>query len=394
MLASIKVRQGKESDMPLQYGSIIQVKQKSGTIWRFRYRDGESHRSEYLGTLEQLPTLKDAQAKAAKYIDIINGPKSDVITIADLIERYQEKALSERASTANSYRSILKRIKDEFGDQRIDHFVINVAQAQEWLDGLVVIGRHPKTGMPKLAANTYRSQVRNVLHVLFEKAQLWRVTPVGRNPISLISVKDAGKRRKELTILEIEQYDALLNDPKLPLLVKTIMQVCVSLGLRISEALGLRWEALDFENGVLKVECSVVQGETNDPKTMKSKRELPLHPELATILMEWRKASLPVNGWVFGSERTGLPYGRDYLRDEYLIPAGERIGLISLGWHSLRHTYRAMLRKAKATPEQQRDLMGHSKITTTMDVYGGKEKVDELRPANAAVIDILTRRVS
>ena len=38
--------------------------------------------------------------------------------------------------------------------------------------------------------------------------------------------------------------------------------------------------------------------------------------------------------------------------------------------------------------------MRHSKLSTTMDTYGGRPDVEELRPANAAVIDILTRKTA
>lgn len=87
-----------------------------------------------------------------------------------------------------------------------------------------------------------------------------------------------------------------------------------------------------------------------------------------------------------------MPYNRDYLRSEYLQPAGERIGVDGLGWHSLRHTYRDLMRQEGVSLEDQKNLMRHSRLATTIDTYGGDEKVEQLRPVNAKVVEMLKRR--
>lgn len=374
-----------------QHGSVIRVPLKSGDYWRFRWRESGIQRSEYLGTVVQYPTKALAEKAAERFRQHINAGM-DVITIADLIEKFWRECPPERETTAHSYRSIFKRIEGQWGSLRMDEFARDILAVETWLRDLLVIGRHPKPGKAKLVSPLYRGQVRNLLHLLIEKAMLWGHLQAQRNPMDLVRLKNTSQRAKDLTILTLDQYRALLEDTELPLLVKTMVQISAGLGLRVSEVLGLKWADLDFEAGTVFIHRSVVNGVSNGTKTASSREKLPLHEELIGVLRNWRMAAPVVQGWVFGSARTGLPYERDYLRGAYLQPAGERMGVPGLGWHAFRHLYRAMLRSSGTPLETQKNLLRHSKLSTTIDVYGGQSKVEELRPANAAVIDILTRR--
>jgi integrase len=62
-----------------------------------------------------------------------------------------------------------------------------------------------------------------------------------------------------------------------------------------------------------------------------------------------------------------------------------------LGRHDFRHTYRAMMDQEKLTLEEQRVLMRHEDIHTTLG-YGGKSKAETVRGANARVVDMLRKR--
>lgn len=374
-----------------QSGSVIRVPLKSGDAWRFRYRSDGVQRSEFLGTVAALPTKAHAEKAADRFRRQINT-LIEVVTIADLIAKFWLQCPPDRPATAHSYRSIFNRIEAEFGQMRVDAFTANILAVESWLKGLKVIGRHPKGGKPMPVSPLYRSQVRNLLHLLIERAMLWGHLPVDRNPMETIRLKNGSQRKKELTILTLDQYQALLDDPELPLLVKTMIQVTTSLGLRVSELLGLRWSDISFPDATIQIQRSVVNGQANDTKTVSSKQVLPLHESIIGVLLEWRNSNPIISGWVFGSPRTGRPYDRDSLRAEYLQPAGERIGVKHLGWHSLRHLYRAMLREVDTPIEVQKNLLRHSKLATTMDVYGGRSRVEELRPANARVVSILARK--
>lgn len=373
-----------------QSGSIIRIERKSGAIWRYRWREGPIQHSEFIGTLKQMPTRAQAEKAAGRFRKLANS-NVECITMADLIAKFWKECPPERETTASAYRSIFRRIEEKWGGLRIDSFCSRILEIEAWLKDLKVIGRHPKPGAPAEVSPLYRSQVRNLCHLLMEKAMLWGHAQVERNPIDLVRLKGGG-RTKELVILTVEQYAALLDDEQLPEVVKCMIQVMAGLGLRVSEALGLKWTDINNEAGTIQIQRSVVHGQANDTKTASSKTVLPLHENLVEVLKAWKAHESFRSQWVFCSPRTGRPYDRDHLRSEYLQPAGERIGIEGLGWHSLRHTNRSLMREAGIDMETQRGLMRHSKISTTINTYGGADTAERLRPANSKVVEMLPAR--
>ena len=115
--------------------------------------------------------------------------------------------------------------------------------------------------------------------------------------------------------------------------------------------------------------------------------ELPLDPAVATILLEWKCLCRETSGnWVFPSPRTNSPYDSSSLRKKMLVPAAQRAKIQgTIGWHSLRHSYRAWLDETGAPLGVQQKLMRHANISTTMNVYGGAF-MDAKRRANTSVV--------
>jgi integrase len=371
-----------------QQGSIIRVSRKSGDAWRYRWRENSVQHSEWIGTVKQFPSRAQAEKAAQRFRKLANS-NIECITISDLIAKFWKESPPERETTAASYRSIYKRIEEKWGDLRIDAFCDRVMEVEVWLKDLQVIGRHGNGSGP--VSNLYRAQVRNLCHLLIEKAMLWGHAQVERNPMDLVRLK-GGARAKELVILTPEQYSAILDDPELPEVVRVLVQILAGLGLRISEALGLQWTDIDNEQKTIQIQRSVVHGQANDTKTSSSAAKLPLHDSLIATLRAWKEQEAFKSRWIFCSERTGRPLDRDSLREEYLKPAGERIGVQGLGWHSFRHGYRSMLRTSGISLEDQKGLMRHSRIATTMDIYGGHDNAERLRPFNDKVVEMLPQR--
>src|SRR5229473_1672561 len=75
---------------------------------------------------------------------------------------------------------------------------------------------------------------------------------------------------------------------------------------------------------------------------------------------------------VFPSPRTNEPYDSGSLRKKVLKAAAVRAKIRGpIGWHSLRHSYRAWLDETGAPLGVQQKLMRHASIATTMNIYGG-----------------------
>ncbi len=144
-------------------------------------------------------------------------------------------------------------------------------------------------------------------------------------------------------------------------------------GLRISEALALRWSDVDWLNGKLKVERGIVCQKVDDVKTDESRQSLHISGEILDTLKLWKQStqfSAPED-WIFASpfQIGRLPWSYDQVWREYQ-KAGTKAGIGGLGTHSLRHTYRSWLDAVGTPIAVQQRLMRHADIRTTMNVYG------------------------
>ena len=84
------------------------------------------------------------------------------------------------------------------------------------------------------------------------------------------------------------------------------------------------------------------------------------------------------------SAKTGSPSSDATILNNYIKPTAVNLGIQGLGWHTLRHSYKSWMAAAKINPAQMKDLMRHSDIETTMNVYG-KTLTPEMRAANTLV---------
>jgi integrase len=127
------------------------------------------------------------------------------------------------------------------------------------------------------------------LSQLYDYAEWAGIVPAtGRNPISLVKVEHATRRRKPRS-LTVEEFQRILTHLKEPL--RSMAIVAVSLGLRASEVLGLQWKHIDWLKSKLLVEQRIYRQHLDDTKTANSSGELNLDPSVFQILKDWRQAT-------------------------------------------------------------------------------------------------------
>ena len=149
---------------------------------------------------------------------------------------------------------------------------------------------------------------------------------------------------------------------------RTIVLIGLCFGLRISEILGLCWTDFDFKRSVVLIQRSAVGKRLNKLKTEYSQDEVPIERGFILELRKWQALCLDSEGhWLFPSPVTGRPYHADSIRNDYLVPAGLKLGLGRIGFHTFRHTYRAWLDETGAPVGVQQKLMRHAHVSTTMD---------------------------
>jgi integrase len=229
------------------------------------------------------------------------------------------------------------------------------------------------------------------MSVLFRFAMHHEYIPAAENPMRLFPMSTA--RKKEPRILTRKEFKLLVE--KMPVgIFRTMVIVCGCLGLRASEVAGLRWEDIDWLKREIHIRNGVVNGRIGDVKTKASRRKLPLSPSLFRELEARRKYSefKEFDDFIFASPYSAgeRPYDPGEVRKKYIDAAATAACLgQGIGWHTLRHSYRRWIGEKDHPLELQRDLMRHSQMSTTMDIYGGSSFPEKLREASEELVEDL-----
>ncbi|PYY12990.1 MAG: hypothetical protein DMG61_14865, partial [Acidobacteria bacterium] len=171
-------------------------------------------------------------------------------------------------TTLDAYAS---RLKKHIFPKWSEFLILDVKPSlvQDWLNSLQ-------------AAPKSKGHLKALMHRLFEKAMLWELLPVGRNPMELVEVRGVSRRRKKPRILTVEEFFKLAALIPEPYSIMIVVAQCT--GLRASEILALEWKNIDLDGLVMLVRRGVVHGRVRKLKTECSEDDLPLDPDFATVL--------------------------------------------------------------------------------------------------------------
>ena len=149
--------------------------------------------------------------------------------------------------------------------------------------------------------------------------------------------------------------------------------MCVCFGLRISEALALKWSDVDRLDGKLSVQRDIVRQHVDDAKTETSHKAITVTQTMLEVLNLWKQTTQfsTQEDWIFASpaQLGRLPWSADSVNDAYKIAASVA-GIAHVSTPSMRHTYRSWLDGIGTPIAVQQKSMRHADIRTTMNVYG------------------------
>jgi integrase len=225
------------------------------------------------------------------------------------------------------------------------------------------------------------------MSVLFNHACRYEL--FDRNPIYL--VRQSAKRRRVPVVLMPTEIKALVDN--LSLRERTLVLLAVSTGLRQSELFGLKWGDIDFAQGNMSVTRSIVYGVVGPCKTESSQKPLPIHPVIADALLQWKKSAryTRADHWVFASKRYQgrRPYWGQAILRKYIRPVAQSVGIQKrFGWHTFRHTYSTLLRSVGTEFKVMQELLRHSSLRSTLDIYT-QAVTPAKHAAQAAVVSLL-----
>jgi integrase len=289
------------------------------------------------------------------------------VTVGQFLTRWLEDCARPklRPRTLVSYTQMIRlHIAPGLGPIPIQR--LTPQQIQSWLNDRRKAGLSPRTCQ----------YARAILRSALEQGLRWGV--VSRNVSTL--VESPRVPRHEIRPLQPDQARALLEAVRAHRL-GALFTVALALGLRQGEALGLQWDAVDFQAGALAVRRALQrvgkQWQLVEPKSERSRRVIAL-PRVAVVALrahrvrqkrerllaggDWKEA-----GFVF-TTRMGTPLDPINLTKTFkrLLRAA---GLPSIRFHDLRHTAATFLLAQGVDARTIMETLGHSQISLTLNTY-------------------------
>lgn len=161
-----------------------------------------------------------------------------------------------------------------------------------------------------------------------------------------------------------DEYAALVKaieaDDTHPAYLGVLVRLIGSTGLRIGEALALKYE--DLGDDELRVRKSLRGGVRGDTKSTASRRTVPVPPDVVKALNVHRMASVPSSDGDRVFSRHGKPLNAQNIVTQHLRPMLNAAGIArpGIGFHALRHTYATRLLVQGYPVSVVARLLGHS----------------------------------
>jgi integrase len=355
-------------------GSIRRPRTKAGS-WSYRLdlgigTDGRRDQRQVGG----FPTRKLAEAALA--LALTSQQRAEWVapskaTVQEFVVGWLDAIRAELAVPAfANYRVLMSTyVIPRLGQVRLVD--LTPRRVQACYAELLASGKRDGTGLSPRSVML----VHKVLHRAFEDAVRWNELP--RNPLD--AVKGPRVERRELRVwnaAEARRFLEFVRDDRL----FALWLVALNTGMRRGELAGLRWSAVNLEEGTV----AVVQQRTTanyfvveaEPKAH-SRRVIPVDAPVVAALrahhrgqLEERLAAGPAwtdTEYIFVSE-DGRPYHPDRFRI-MLEKLTRAAGLPPIRLHDLRHTMATVGLEAAIHPKIIQERLGHASISMTLDTY-------------------------
>lgn len=185
------------------------------------------------------------------------------------------------------------------------------------------------------------------------------------------------EERRALTWTQVCELARVLPEP-----CATLVLFLSLTGLRIGEAMGLRWKRLNLtmEANIVDTEIippmsllvreNYVMGRYQTLKTGTSYRTVPIPewfaPRLAALGAIANRGTLDPMAPVLANNSGLAPIDQHNLAARVLKPAAKALGIPWVSWHCLRHTYSTLAEQAKFSTVERMKIMGHGNVSTNL----------------------------
>lgn len=297
----------------------------------------------------------------------IHAPASASITVAEAADLWLQQCEADELerATVDFYRSHTRHIKELLGRVRLAD--LTPTRIPAFRNDLIASGKSPVLARKIMVS----------LGTLLGHAQ--SIGKVARNVVHEQPRKrrNDGRHKKKLQagvdLPDKAELRAMLGAASgwfRPMFI-----LAVFTGLRASELRGLMRADVDLDRAEVTVRQRADKyNAIGSPKSAASRRTVPLPPIVVNTLREWFLAH-PGEGLCFPTD-LGRPRAINTLHTSGLAPLQRAAGIMGpgrkpkYGMHALRHAAASLFIEQGFSPKKVQELMGHSAIAMTFDVYG------------------------
>ena len=276
---------------------------------------------------EAVIAKKKAEIAENKFLDVRKEP--DPVKFHEFAKEYlQWGKANKKESTYDGDILRMRHLDEEFEEKAIQE--ITTWDIEKW----------KAKRKEKVQAVTVNRELALIKH-LFSRAVEWgKIKESPAKKVKFLKLKGSDRRVKFLMPDEVQMLISNCSDS-----IKPVVIVALNTGLRRSELLGLRWEQVDFEWGII----TIIDSKNSD------RRDIPMNKTVKDNLKEMERIGPNVFDGITPSI---IKYGFNNVR----IKAGRP----DIRFHDLRHCFASGLVMEGIDLNTVRELLGHRDLKMTL----------------------------
>lgn len=352
-----------------------------------------TRKSIYAKSLLEL--RKREKALKERLADGVEPDDFDKITVNQIWDKYISQKRNLKETTKSNYVYTYDHfVRDTFGNSKVSK--VRYTNVKEFYTELLE--------EKEIAVSTL-DNINTNLHPAFQMAV--RDGFIHTNPtegvMNEIKKDNAGwkKKRHALTVPQEKAFVEFIDDHPIYEGWYPILITMLGTGMRVGEAIGLRWKDIDFKKNEISVNHNLIyrpiEGKSKllitTTKTAAGNRTIPLFPEVYDALLREYQVQKVTGGnksvidgyygFIFTNKEGNVHRPNDINKaikriiEDYNMQEAKKskvegrdpIYLPHFSNHNLRHTFCTRLCENESNIKVIQSIMGHSDIQTTLDIY-------------------------
>lgn len=304
------------------------------------------------------------------------SPSSDTLFVPYILNWLEEKKPLIQLSTWEGYEIYAKKhIIPYFEPLNLKLNEVKSKHISDYYNHKYVSGRADGNGGLSIASLKKHGIV---LREVFNAALLADL--IIRNPAEGVKLPAKNIAKVEPVFLNVEEANKVLQAFEGHVL-QAVVYITLYYGLRRSEILGLKWKAIDFEKGTMKINHTVVKNRTivrkDSTKSVSSTHTYQLIDDVRDALLAQRDRQNK-NREIMGKNYIESDYvftweNGQLFRPDYVTRGFQRVlkrhGLPNMRFHDLRHSTASVLYDMGWRTKDSQSWMRHSSSKITLDTY-------------------------